>query len=94
MSKLTMTDYEIIDDAFDYLISNGLSDKAELYDTVLTKLLRHIHGGDVATDEFIEKSEKWFSEHWREYIDVDADGEIAFHFWKNDYEKAMRKQCH
>ena len=45
----------------------------------------------IRTDAFIEKAEKWLNEHWREYVNVDADGVVCFGHWKNDFRKAMEE---
>jgi len=41
---------------------------------------------EIAREEMIE----WIDSHWREYINVDADGVVCFGHWKNDLIKAMR----
>ena len=41
---------------------------------------------EIAREEMIE----WIDSHWREYINVDADGVVCFGHWKNDLIKAMK----
>ena len=41
---------------------------------------------EIAREEIID----WIDKHWREYVNVDADGVVCFGHWKNDLIKAMR----
>lgn len=41
---------------------------------------------EIRQEEMIE----WLDSHWREYINVDADGVVCFGHWKNDLRKAMK----
>lgn len=41
---------------------------------------------EIAREEMID----WVDKHWREYINVDADGVVCFGHWKNDLRKAMK----
>ena len=41
---------------------------------------------EIAREEMIE----WINSHWREYVNVDADGIVCFGHWKNDLIKAMQ----
>ena len=43
---------------------------------------------EIAREEMIE----WINSHWREYINVDADGVVCFGHWKNDLIKAMKNE--
>ena len=43
---------------------------------------------EIAREEMIE----WIDSHWREYINVDADGVVCFGHWKNDLRKAMENE--
>lgn len=42
----------------------------------------------IAREEMIE----WIDNHWREYVNVDADGVVCFGHWKNDLRKAMKDE--
>lgn len=35
---------------------------------------------------------EWINNHWREYINVDADGVVCFGLWKNDLKQAMKDE--
>lgn len=41
---------------------------------------------EIAREEVID----WIDKHWREYINVDADGVVCFGHWKNDLKQAMK----
>ena len=43
---------------------------------------------EIAREEVIE----WIDNHWREYVNVDADGVVCFGHWKNDLIKAMKDE--
>ena len=43
---------------------------------------------EIAREEMID----WIDKHWREYINVDADGVVCFGHWKNDLRKAMKDE--
>ena len=43
---------------------------------------------EIAKEEMIE----WIDSHWREYVNVDADGVVCFGHWKNDLRKAMKDE--
>ena len=43
---------------------------------------------EIAREEVIE----WIDSHWREYVNVDADGVVCFGHWKNDLRKAMKDE--
>lgn len=43
---------------------------------------------EIAKEEVIE----WIDNHWREYVNVDADGVVCFGHWKNDLRKAMKDE--
>ena len=45
-------------------------------------------GSEYAREEVIE----WIDNHWREYVNVDADGVVCFGHWKNDLIKAMKDE--
>ena len=42
----------------------------------------------IAREEMVE----WIDSHWREYVNVDADGVVCFGHWKNDLIKAMKNE--
>lgn len=46
------------------------------------------HGYHQAMEDVIE----WIDNHWREYVNVDADGFICFGHWKNDLRKAIKDE--
>ena len=43
---------------------------------------------EIAREEVIE----WIDNHWREYVNVDADGVVCFGHWKNDLRKAIEDE--
>ena len=43
---------------------------------------------EIRQEEVIE----WLDSHWREYINVDADGVVCFGHWENDLRKAMKNE--
>jgi acetylornithine/succinyldiaminopimelate/putrescine aminotransferase len=43
---------------------------------------------EIAREEMAE----WIDTHWREYINVDADGVVCFGHWKNDLIKTMKNE--
>ena len=43
---------------------------------------------EIAREEVIE----WIDNHWREYVNVDADGVVCFGHWKNDLRKAFEDE--
>jgi acetylornithine/succinyldiaminopimelate/putrescine aminotransferase len=43
---------------------------------------------EIAREEMIE----WIDSHWREYINVYADGVVCIGHWKNDLIKAMKNE--
>ena len=47
-----------------------------------------IDGYNQAMEDVIE----WIDNHWREYVNVDADGVVCFGHWKNDLIKAMKDE--
>ena len=61
--------------------------KEEAYNEVLAIL-------DTMQEEPISKELEevieWIDSHWREYVNVDADGVVCFGHWKNDLRKAMQ----
>ena len=45
-------------------------------------------GLEIAREEVID----WIDKHWREYVNVDADGVVCFGHWKNDLRKAIKDE--
>ena len=43
---------------------------------------------EIAMEEMID----WIDKHWREYVNVDADGVVCFGHWKNDLRKAIKDE--
>ena len=43
---------------------------------------------EIAREEMVE----WIDSHWREYVNVDADGVVCFGHWKNDLRNAMKDE--
>lgn len=58
------------------------------YDFNELNRIKYLQGYHQAMEDVVE----WIDNHWREYVNVDADGVVCFGHWKNDLRKAMKDE--